>query len=200
MNNLIESIAEIINKLDDNYISRLQTFIINNHKRLPRALKNKASTLDKISKCAYRYNILRREELINESAQELQKIFNLIDKLEPKKVNADFAMEELARFMQTHVKKVGIKQAVKDFQAGMNLLNKGKEESIVTSKRQLKEDGDFGEKTFACFCDACKNYSPKIIKKHIGRGAIANAVFETKNNPRIDTNKLACSIHKDLKG
>ena len=114
--------------------------------------------------------------------------------------NVNFAMQELEKFAQNHIKKVGMTQAVKDFQTGMNLLNKDKKESIIASKRQLKEDGDFGEKTLACFLDVCKNYSPRVIKKYIRLGAIANAVFETKNNKRINTDKLVCSICEDLKG
>lgn len=203
MNDLIEAMAKIIDRLDDSYISQLQNSIISNSgnsTRLPRALRNKINALNEIGKCIYRYNLLRREGLINESAQELQKICGLIDKFTPKSVDADYAVGKLAKFMQSHIKKVRANQAVKDFQTGMNLLNKGKEESIIHSKRQLKEDGDFGEKTLACFCDACKNYSTRVIKKHIRRGAIANAVFGTKNNSGINTDKLVCGIHKDLEG
>ena len=62
----------------------------------------------------------------------------------------------------------------------------------------LKEDGDLGQKTFACLKHVCKHYSTEVIKEYLKLGAINNAIFETKNDNTIITKKLVAKIRKDL--
>jgi len=176
-------------------------------KLLKNRIMHNHGLLKEMSSCTCRYNHLHKARLMDGAKQELNRLFDLMDdfkgaslKREKVNVDSDYALQELKKFTNNHVQKVGMEQAVKDFQFGMNLLNKNKKESVIASKRQLKEDGDFGEKTLACFCDACKNYSPRVIKKYIRLGAIANVVFNTKNNSRINTDKLVCTICENLKG
>jgi hypothetical protein len=178
--------------------------------KLPKIIKNRImrtyGALSEMNDCIDRYNHLHKAGFINDAEKEAQRLFSLVDEIKaPTKrakacVDVDFAIQELKKFTQSHVEKVGMMQAVKDFQVGMNLLNKGRKNSATSSKRQLVEDGDFGEKTLACFCDVCKNYSPRVIKKYIKRGAVKNAIFGTKDNPQIDTDMLVRTICENLKG
>ena len=72
--------------------------------------------------------------------------------LNPKLAEQDFENEkykEIADFIRNHVLSLGKEQAVKDFQTGLNFLNKDLVEP-------LKEDGEFGEKTFKAF----SNFKP----------------------------------------
>ncbi len=60
-------------------------------------------------------------------------------------INEDY--KEIAGFIRDHVMTVGKEQAVKDFQCGLNFLHK-----------DLKEDGDFGKRTFRAFYEVFKHY------------------------------------------
>ncbi len=107
-------------------------------------------------------------------------------------------VQEIAEFAQDHIQKVGEEQAVKDFQLGFNLLNKGTADSILPERQPLEEDGDFGEKTFATLTHLCKYYTPRVIMKYLRKGALTNAVFETKNDSEINTDELVCEICNNL--
>ncbi len=104
----------------------------------------------------------------------------------------------LADFVAEYVKKVGPKQAILDFQVGINLLNGYKKDSLISSKMQLEEDSDFGEKTFEALFDVLKNYSIDVIKQYIKLGAANNTIWSTKNNKQIDTDKKISEITQQL--
>lgn len=216
MNDLSTIITKTINRLESDYIKQWASSIANNHEnilKLPKRLRDKIirayNILNEMCNCVYRYNHLHSAGLIDGAKHELHSLFGLMGSFYGRNnlhkrtitgVDVNFAISELENFMKKHIEKVGMEQAMKDFQVGLNLLNKNKKDSIIQTKRQLKEDGDFGKKTLACFCDICKNYTPRVIKKYIRLGAIANVVFNTKNNSRINTDKLVCTICEDLKG
>ena len=45
----------------------------------------------------------------------------------------------------------------------------------------LKEDGEFGEKTFKAFYDIFKHYDISIIKNAIRKGALSNTLIDTSS-------------------
>ena len=64
----------------------------------------------------------------------------------------------------------------------------------------LKEDGEFGEKTFKAFYDIFKHYDISIIKNAIRKGAISNTLIDTSSDKNIDTKALVNQIHNNLGG
>ena len=80
---------------------------------------------------------------------------------------------EIADFMKKHLAAAGKKQAVQDFQTGLNLLNKN-------FSVQLIEDGEFGEKTFRAFWEIFKYYDISVIKNAIIKGALSNALIDSQ--------------------
>ncbi len=122
-----------------------------------------------------------REEVVGMGQKEYQKV------------------QEVTEFFKKHVAKVGEKQAIKDLQKAINMLNKGLKDSIVEEKRPLKENGILEEKTYAAFEYICKNYTARLINKFIRRAAINNAIFETKNDSRINTEKNVNKIYNNLR-
>ncbi len=113
--------------------------------------------------------------------------------------NINEKVQEIAEFFKKHVEKVGEKQAVRDLQKAMNMLNKGKKDSLIEEKQPLKEDGNLGEKTYACISYICKHYSARLINKFIRRAAINNIIFDTKNDKRTKTEKKVKIIFENLK-
>lgn len=105
---------------------------------------------------------------------------------------------ELADFISEHVRESGKEQTILDFQAGLNLLNDYKKESIIESKIQLKEDGDFGKKTLAALFDILQNYPVDVVKRFVKLGAINNRIWNTKNNPMVDTDKIVLQVTEKL--
>ena len=69
---------------------------------------------------------------------------------------------------------------------------------MISSKIQLEEDSDFGEKTFEALFDVLKNYSIDVIKQYIKLGAANNTIWSTKNNKQIDTDKKISEITQQL--
>ncbi|MDD3437720.1 MAG: hypothetical protein PHC64_11265, partial [Candidatus Gastranaerophilales bacterium] len=116
------------------------------------------------------------------------------------KTNTDTStnVQEVLNFLQKHIRKVGTEQAVKDFQRGLNILNKYNKKSPIEAKRPIDEDGILGNQTYACLENVCKYYPPIVLRKYIKRGAVNNAVFDTKNDGRIDTDKKVLNICKNL--
>lgn len=96
-------------------------------------------------------------------------------------------VSELSDFISQYVKEAGKKQAILDFQVGLNLLNGYKKSSPVEAKIKLEEDSDFGEKTFAALFNVFKNYPVDVVKRFVKLGAINNRIWNTKNNKSIDT-------------
>jgi len=122
-----------------------------------------------------------REEVVGMGQEENQKI------------------QEVTEFFRKHVGKVGEKQAVKDLQKAINMLNKGKKDSLIEERHPLKEDGTLGEKTYAAFAYMCKNYPVRLINKFIRRAAINNTIFDTKNDNGINTEKNVNKIYENLR-
>ncbi|MBS4759324.1 MAG: hypothetical protein KHX03_01335 [Clostridium sp.] len=103
-------------------------------------------------------------------------------------------ISELADFIAIYIREVGKEQAILDFQVGLNLLNDYKTSSLIESKIKLEEDSDFGEKTYAALLDVLQNYPIEILKHYIKLGAANNAIWSTKNNQKIDTDKKVENI------
>ena len=101
--------------------------------------------------------------------------------------------KEIAYFIKNHVLSVGREQAVKDFQTGLNFLHKDLLEP-------LKEDGEFGEKTFKAFYDIFKHYDISIIKNAIRKGALSNTLIDTSSDEEINTKALVKQIQNNLGG
>ncbi len=116
--------------------------------------------------------------------------------LNPKSQKQDFENEnykEIADFIKQHVLTVGKEQAVKDFQCGLNFLHKDLIEP-------LKEDGDFGEKTFRAFYDIFKYYDIDIIKNAIRKGALSNTVIGTSSDKNVNTKAMVNHVQNNLGG
>ena len=116
--------------------------------------------------------------------------------LNPELSEQDFENEnykEIADFIKNHVLSVGKGQAVKDFQCGLNFLHKDFLEP-------LKEDGEFGEKTFKAFYEIFKYYDIEIIKNAIRKGALSNAVIATSSDQAVNTTAMVNQIQNNLGG
>lgn len=129
-----------------------------------------------------------------------QKIFGLrkqrLEKIQPDNQSQDEINEnykEIADFIKNHVISVGKEQAVKDFQTGLNFLHKDLKEA-------LKEDGDFGVKTFRAFYEIFKHYDIEIIKNAIRKGALSNTVIGTASDKTLNTQKLVNQVQTNLGG
>lgn len=144
-----------------------------------------------------------KQELINKTQSSNPAMENKFNNNYPYKDDSHLTLDEknqeIVKFLKKHAENVGTIQAIKDFQKGMNLLNKGKKISPLKEKHPLKEDGHLGKKTFACLCSLNKNYPLNLIKKYIRRGAINNLIFKTKNDNRIDTEKEVNKIYSNLR-
>lgn len=114
-------------------------------------------------------------------------------------ISIEVKIRKVMDFMRKHIQRVGTEQAMKDFQYGLNILNMKRKESTIEAFHQLKEDGDFGTKTYACIANLCKYFPPRIICKSIKKAAITNAIFNTKNDKRINTQRKLEQINNDMK-
>ncbi|CCY63115.1 unknown [Clostridium sp. CAG:967] len=113
-------------------------------------------------------------------------------------ISIEVKIRQVMDFMRKHIQRVGTEQAIKDFQYGLNILNMKRKNSSIEEFHQLKEDGDFGNKTYSCIANLCKYFSPRIICRNIKKAAITNAIFNTKNNKRIDTENKLEQINRDM--
>ncbi len=186
---------------------------------LPQEQKSKImalyNDLNELEYSVYRYNELLKAGLVKEAQAEVNVIIQLSKKLidnfngkfvnEPiaksntnTTLNTDNNIQEVLDFLQKHIRKVGTEQAVKDFQRGLNILNKYNKKSPIEAKRPIEEDGVLGNQTYSCLENVCKYYPPIVLRKYITRGAVNNAVFDTKNDHRIDTDKKVLNICKNL--
>ena len=186
---------------------------------LPQGQKGKIMTLyndlSEIEYSVYRYNELLKAGLVKEAQAEANVIIQLskkmFDNFNSKIVNEPIAksstntasntdnnIQEVLDFLQKHIRKVGTEQAVKDFQRGLNILNKYNKKSLIEAKRPIEEDGILGNQTYSCLENICKYYPPIVLRKYIKRGAVNNAVFDTKNDRRIDTDKKVLNICNNL--
>lgn len=201
-------------------IQQLKTSIINDYDalmNLPQEQKNEImalyNNLNQLEYSVYRYNELLKAGLTDEASAEANVINqltnnsnttsqnNFVQKSVSKPINkadTNNNIQEVLDFLQKHIRKVGTEQAVKDFQRGLNILNKYNKKSLIESKQPVEEDGILGNQTYSCLSNICRNYSPMIIKKYITRGAVNNAIFETKNDKRINTDKKVINICNEL--
>ena len=111
----------------------------------------------------------------------------------PQQITDNENYTEIAEFIKKHVLAVGKEQAVKDFQSGLNFLHKDLIEP-------LKEDGNFGEKTFRAFYEIFKYYDIEIIKNAIRKGALSNAVISTSSDKTVNTKAMVNQVNKNLRG
>ena len=98
---------------------------------------------------------------------------------------------ELAEFIREHIKSVGQEQAVKDFQCGLNFLHK----DIADL---LKEDGDYGEKTFAAFYEVLQHYPIEVVKEAILRGAKSNVGIDYEYSIDEEPETLIENVEENL--
>ncbi|HIU92405.1 MAG TPA: hypothetical protein IAD26_04640 [Candidatus Limenecus avicola] len=158
-----------------------------NYKTVLKLLFPEKSTLNKTPSQQFEEQLRNQ---LHSMRQERQKLLN------PEDISADFENEnykEIADFIKQHVLTVGKEQAVKDFQTGLNFLHKDLIEP-------LKEDGDFGEKTFRAFYDIFKYYDIEIIKNAIRKGALSNTVISTSSNSAINTKSMVNQVQNNLGG
>lgn len=184
---------------------------------LPQEQKSKImalyNDLNELEYSVYRYNELLKADLVKEAQAGANVITKLLENLtnnfnntptqqiiKISKTNTDASsnIQEVLDFLQKHIRKVGTEQAVKDFQRGLNILNKYNKKSPIEAKRPIDEDGILGNQTYSCLENICQKYTPKIVQKYVRRGAVNNAIFDTKNDGRIDTDKRVLNIYKDL--
>ena len=102
----------------------------------------------------------------------------------------DEKIEEISDFIELISQKLDKTQAIIALQTGLSLLNKNRKDCIIEAKNVLKEDGIYGNKTKSSLYEACKNYNSRVIKKYILKGVLNNIIFNTKNENKIDTQKL----------
>ena len=113
--------------------------------------------------------------------------------VQPDNIAENENYKSIAEFIKEHVISVGKQQAVKDFQCGLNFLHKDLIEP-------LKEDGEFGEKTFKAFYDIFKYYDIEIIKNAIRKGALSNTVIGTSSNKNVNTASMVNRVNRNLGG
>lgn len=222
---IIEEINNSVNQGISNQntlssIQQLKTSITNDYDalmNLPQEQKSKImdlyNNLSEVEYSTYRYNELLKANLTKEAQAEANVITQLQENLinnfnnntvkqvvKTGKTNMDAStsIQEVLDFLQNHIQKVGTQQAVKDFQRGLNILNKYNKKSPIEAKRPIDEDGILGNQTYTCLSNVCKNYTPRIIQKYVRRGAVNNVVFDTKNDKRVDTDKKAINICNNL--
>ncbi len=135
-----------------------------------------------------------RQEIMYSRMKKLCKVNPELE--EP--LNQRIIFDDLAEFLREHILAVGKEQAIKDFQTGLNLLTGYKKETVLEKQVRLEEDADFGEKTFEMFMSVLDYYPLEVIKEYIKTGASNNAVWETKDDTKIDTNEFVEEITNNL--
>ncbi|MEE3349846.1 MAG: hypothetical protein VZR09_07385 [Candidatus Gastranaerophilaceae bacterium] len=106
-------------------------------------------------------------------------------------LNQRIIFDELAEFLREHILAVGKEQAIKDFQCGLNFLHK----DIVAL---LKEDGDYGEKTFAAFYEVLQHYPLEVVKEAIIRGAKSNVGIDYEYSIDEEPETLIENVEENL--
>lgn len=166
--------------------TQLESFTMeNNIEQVSRLLFPDGTELNKTASQQFSDDI--RRQILNMRNQRLKTIAsNYQNEVEN---NQDY--KEIADFIREHVMSVGKEGAVKDFQCGLNFLHKDLKEA-------LKEDGDFGEKTFRAFYEVFKHYDIEIIKNAIRKGALSNTIIGTTSDEKVDTQRLVNKIENNL--
>ncbi len=196
-NQSLKSLAGDINSLDTYIVENYQAII-----DLPMYSKSAVLKIFNNNKnlktLVYRYGTLLQYNMQTEAEKELSRLKDFVNqtlnkyslKHQSENIDINSNIKEIISFLQPHIALVGEAQAVKDLQRGLSLLNKNRKQSPIETKNILLQDGIYGNKTQACLCDVCKNYTPRVIKKYIKKGIQNNVIFDTKNNFSIDTEKL----------
>lgn len=196
---------------DENYIQILKKKLLNKYENMTGLPENEKQEIlhtlykiKEIEQSIYRMKELTKAGLRQLAVMEASKINSLYTEIQSPSFsklngtnlnNASNLKEKIQTvldFMKQHVQRVGREQAIKDFQYGLNILNRNRKFN------KLKIDGDYGIKTNACITYLCKFYSPRVICKSIRNAAITNAIFDTKNDRRINTEKRIENISNDL--
>ncbi len=226
INNLENSVLQIVDKIKNTVkqqnpdkeilltISKLKNSIFSEENEIGGLTKYKRIialtifyNLSELEHLIYRYNSFIEFNMPKEASDESVKLLNLLSDLDIRynKVsskntyNMEQKMLEVMDLLQSHINFTGRTQSIKDLQRGLNILNKNRRQSSMKEKILLDKDGIFGNKTFSCFNNLCKNYTPRIIVKYIKKGAINNAIFSTKNDQKINTNELINNICNNFK-
>lgn len=173
-------------------IQQLKSSITNDYDtlmNLPQEQKNEImalyNNLNQLECLVYRYNELLKSGLTDEATAEANVINQLtnnsntnsqnyfVQKPVSKHINkadTNNNIQEVLDFLQKHIKKVGTEQAVKDFQRGLNILNKYNKKSPIEAKRPIDEDGVLGNQTYSCLENICQKYTPQIVQKEAKSG------------------------------
>ncbi|MCV6599092.1 MAG: hypothetical protein OIF36_01230 [Alphaproteobacteria bacterium] len=108
-------------------------------------------------------------------------------------------ISELNEFLQTHSKRVGKEQALKDLQRGLNILTGYKKEHQITEIIALKEDGILGNKTKSFLEKICSFYPLLEIKRAIKDGAFNNVYAEyCWGKKKINLDKKLTEVNNNL--
>ena len=148
--------------------------------------------------------IFPNEKILNKSPEELfsdkikqeimyTKIKNLC-KVNPEleePLNQRMIFVYFVEFIREHILAVGKEQAIKDFQCGLNFLHK----DIADL---LKEDGDYGEKTFAAFYEVLQHYPLEVVKEAIIRGAKSNVGIDYEYSIDEEPETLIENVEENL--
>lgn len=103
-------------------------------------------------------------------------------------------VQQILDYLKRHSQKFGNEQAVKDLQTGLNILNK----TNGNADAKIEIDGDYGVQTHACLEGACKTYTAQEIFKNIKRAAVSNAIFDTKNKKKINTESRVEQVYSNF--
>ena len=133
------------------------------------------------------FNEKLRNEILYKKAKDMEKIAPELYET----ANEHKIYTELAEFIREHIKSVGQEQAVKDFQCGLNFLHK----DIADL---LKEDGDYGEKTFAAFYEVLQHYPLEVVKEAILRGAKSNVGIDYEYSIDKEPETLIENVEENL--
>jgi len=133
------------------------------------------------------FNEKLRNEILYKKAKDMEKIAPELYET----ANEHKIYTELAEFIREHIKTVGQEQAVKDFQCGLNFLHK----DIADL---LKEDGDYGEKTFAAFYEVLQHYPLEVVKEAILRGAKSNVGIDIEYSIDEEPETLIENVEENL--
>ena len=133
------------------------------------------------------FNEKLRNEILYKKAKDMEKIAPELYET----ANEHKIYTELAEFIREHIKSVGQEQAIKDFQCGLNFLHK----DIADL---LKEDGDYGEKTFAAFYEVLQHYPLEVVKEAILRGAKSNVGIDYEYSIDEEPETLIENVEENL--
>ena len=133
------------------------------------------------------FNEKLRNEILYKKAKDMEKI----DPELYEAANEHMIFTELAEFIKEHIKTVGQEQAIKDFQTGLNFLHKDISDLI-------KEDGDYGQKTFAAFYKILQHYPLEVVKEAILRGAKSNVGIDYEYSLDKEPETLIENVEENL--